>query len=515
MLPFGCDPAGADIATIWSQLPPSGIADSSAAVVVRLTSDVTLAVGGHIAGVGRSDDVWSSADNGETWTLAADAPGFGPRIYHMAVALIDGSALVMGGTDGETGDPALWPHFNDLWRSSDGGESWTPLNPLTRWSGRRGGAATVMPGSGEVIVAGGMTPALVGDVWASTDGGHTWSQRSDGEFPARAFLGLVGLAGGTVVVAGGYDGSAGLSDVHRSTDGGVTFTALVAAGWGTRYQHVMVGMFGSLFVAGGFGDAGAEVDVWRSDDAGSSWQLVVADAGWAMMEHGVALASGELLLARGVDEVWLGSGGSPPSWSWHDGDCAALKYGLCGAPLVSGTDISVVLPAAAGHVQPPNSVGATASTLYLPPVPKLVAWHADATITNDNVIVLNVTFSQGVEGLLPEHFTVDAGAFGVAQRDIAGAGRVYNLNVTLTGTCPACPSNYHASPSLSGEAFCVRVIPALAPWHEQVRACAPYALASIHSEAANGYLSSVLPVGHQYWCVLVPHACCASVVDVL
>ena len=58
-------------------------------------------------------DIWGSDDEGVTWELVSEQPGFSPRSGHGVVKAANGDLLVIAG----------WPHLHDLWASGDGGES--------------------------------------------------------------------------------------------------------------------------------------------------------------------------------------------------------------------------------------------------------------------------------------------------------------------------------------------------------------------------------------------------------
>ena len=62
-------------------------------------------------------DVWGSDDDGATWELVADEPGFSPRSGHGVVVAPNGDLLVVAG----------WPHLHDMWASSDEGGTFVKI----------------------------------------------------------------------------------------------------------------------------------------------------------------------------------------------------------------------------------------------------------------------------------------------------------------------------------------------------------------------------------------------------
>jgi hypothetical protein len=55
------------------------------------------------------NDVWRSTDLGTTWTQVNASAGWSPRTGHSSVAIRDGSIVFMGGFNGPS-------EFNDVWR---------------------------------------------------------------------------------------------------------------------------------------------------------------------------------------------------------------------------------------------------------------------------------------------------------------------------------------------------------------------------------------------------------------
>lgn len=113
-------------------------------------------------------DVWRSGDGGVSWSLLlADAP-WQPRAAHGVVTAHDWLWL-FGGVTGSLDTPHLNPKLRDVWRSLDG-VSWEVVTPAAPWAPRSHFAAVVHNSS--LVMLGGETEAgVTAEVWTSEDGG--------------------------------------------------------------------------------------------------------------------------------------------------------------------------------------------------------------------------------------------------------------------------------------------------------------------------------------------------------
>lgn len=128
--------------------------------------------------------------------------------------------------------------------------------------------------------------AANGDVWKSMDGGSTWTEVS----PSTPWtVGTCIYADQLIVLAGGNDGAADDYGVKRSTDGGATWSnaKFGTAGSGVTGMVSQIIRFQDDLLA--FTAAG----IWRSTDDGLSWSLVEATTGFVrgvMDDNGFGVA---------------------------------------------------------------------------------------------------------------------------------------------------------------------------------------------------------------------------------
>ncbi|MEN6512906.1 kelch repeat-containing protein [Methanoculleus sp.] len=288
----------------WTeQTANAGWAARSGHSSVVLPDGSIVLMGGSDKTTTYRNDTWRSTDGGATWTLVNASAGWTGRAMSTSVATPDSSIVLMGGFD-DTYDFIR----NDVWRSTDGGATWTLVNPHAAWPERFFATGIATP-DGSILLAGGFGWSGTGplnDTWRSDDRGATWTLvNASSGWAGRYGHAAVATPDGSVVLMGGGSRSSStdlLNDTWRSTDGGATWTlANASSGWTARQGHTAVAMpDGSIVVAAGW-DGNGRNDMWRSTDRGATWTLVNPDAGWtARQAHSsVAMPDGSILLMGG------------------------------------------------------------------------------------------------------------------------------------------------------------------------------------------------------------------------
>ena len=253
--------------------------------LVAIGSDMYV-IGGD-DGTKNLNDVWKSSNGGQTWskvntgTTGANTL-FSARYAHSSVA-IGSDIYVIGGYD-ETN------YFNDVWKSTNGGQTWTQVatgstGANTLFSARQF-SSLVAVGSDMYVIGGEDGTQNLNDVWKSTNGGQTWTQVATGStgantlFSARAGHSSVAI-GSDIYVIGGFSGLRNLNDVWKSTNGGQTWTKVATGSTGAntlfpaRNSHSSVAIGSDIYVIGGFRGGTINLnDVWKSTNGGQTWSKV-------------------------------------------------------------------------------------------------------------------------------------------------------------------------------------------------------------------------------------------------
>jgi len=240
---------------------------------MNVMSDDSIVVMGGYGGISTLyNDVWHSVNNGVTWHQhTTGSPWWSVRANHVGVLTHAGVLLLIGG-----GYQGSSTYYNDVYYSTDYGQTWGLKTAAGEFSGRLSHAGCVLADN-TIIISGGYNYSnWMNDVWKSVNGGITWTQQTaSAEWSDRAWHSMITLPDDSILLTGGRYSSTAYNDVWRSVDEGQSWTELDAsADWGGRYGHSMVILSDDSIILTGGSDA---YDIWRSIDNGTSWSNVVSD----------------------------------------------------------------------------------------------------------------------------------------------------------------------------------------------------------------------------------------------
>ena len=295
--------------------------------VVEMNGDLYV-IGGNAAD-GRKNDVWKSSDNGQNWVeVLADNPNpgnnqFTPRSSHRIVVKND-VIYVIGGFD--------TANTNDVWKSTDG-ETWEEVlrhtnNPGNNQFTPRRRHQVVVKDDEMYLIGGNGNSARLNDVWKSTDNGETWEEVTENAaFTARQDHQVV-VKGSEMYLIGGSATDERKNDVWKSTNG-ETWTLVISnnnnltddSHFSPRWGHQVVVKDDQMYLIGGTDSGGNKNDVWKSN--GGTWTLVISHdetpAGTqfsARNTHQVVVLDDDMYLISGIvgtdertNDVWKSTDG--------------------------------------------------------------------------------------------------------------------------------------------------------------------------------------------------------------
>lgn len=271
---------------LWESLGPSNIGG-------RVTDVATGAAGGspvtYLAAA--SGGVWKTADAGATWEPVFDGNG-ALSIGALAVDPGDANVLYVGTGEANPGGGSLAYDGNGIWKTVDGGSSWTHLGLEATGSF---GRLAVDPARPERVFAAAMgrlfSPNAERGLYRSLDAGDHWTNvlflddstgcvdlAIDPSDPDRVFA----VTWERTRRAHTRDYGGPSSGIYRSTDGGDTWTRLAG---GLPEPPVEVGRIGiaisasdpQVVVASYSDPAGFAMGFYRSTDGGDTWTLLPRD----------------------------------------------------------------------------------------------------------------------------------------------------------------------------------------------------------------------------------------------
>eukprot|EP01029_Cantina_marsupialis_P028644 TRINITY_DN777818_c0_g1_i1.p1 TRINITY_DN777818_c0_g1~~TRINITY_DN777818_c0_g1_i1.p1 ORF type:complete len:721 (+),score=148.07 TRINITY_DN777818_c0_g1_i1:133-2295(+) len=209
------------------------------------------------------NDVWSSVDGGESWSLVTAKAEFSPRDT-TSLIVFKNNLWLFGGLSGTT-------TMNDIWSSADG-KSWVKTVNDAPWAPRHFHSVVEFNNvlyltCGERIDHG--YQIVFNDIWKSEDG-LKWSLlKEHTSFPPRAFQNVVVFNSELFLLGGGLFEESGTSspvshvfdDFYTSLDG-INWTSYRKAPWSARDGMSAVILRDAMFLMGGQTGTVALDQIW-------------------------------------------------------------------------------------------------------------------------------------------------------------------------------------------------------------------------------------------------------------
>ena len=220
--------------------------------------------------------VWRSTDGGATFVeKGAGLPGAASSRARPEVAVAPSDPSRVYALFSDTSNLQV-----DMAASTDGGDSWTPLNLAAKkvnilsTQGNYFSDMAVDPSDPNVVYAGGL------DLWKTIDGGATWTQLSRWQ---GVGYGFPYVHADQHAIAFASDGSAYFSTdggLYRTTNGGQSFTSLNRGLVTMQFYNICTTPVTPDLVLGGAQDNGTSLRV-----QGSEYREVIGGDGFGCLAH--------------------------------------------------------------------------------------------------------------------------------------------------------------------------------------------------------------------------------------
>ena len=318
----------------WSSLGPAPIRGSFYGGTASGRVDaIVVAPSGKIFIGSAGGGVWSSTDGGAHWVTHTDQVSSGLAIGALALDPTNPQVIYAGTGEGDNCGDCFYG--GGVLKSTDGGATWTVLNPGGQFTGIDFTGLAVDPSDAQHLYA-----ATTGGLYESPDGGASWDQPSGtGDVTDAASAVMVDSAHAATV----YVATPGLG-IQESTDGGANFTTLggglpAAASFGVTalamgtpsgtYPNADQTLYAAVALNGAIDPSGGELSLFSSQDGGASWTQLTIPAytnqsyafgtggnDQASYDNTLAVdpANPSHVIAGGISSIESTDGGS----SWND-----------------------------------------------------------------------------------------------------------------------------------------------------------------------------------------------------
>jgi Divergent InlB B-repeat domain/Calx-beta domain/Viral BACON domain/Bacterial pre-peptidase C-terminal domain len=273
--------------TGWTWLGPGNVGGRIRSIVVHPSDPQTMWVGSVGGGV------WKTTNGGTSWSALND---FMANLAVSCMAIDPGNPNVLYAGTGEGFFNIDALRGAGMFKTTDGGTTWTQLTSTTSSSWYYVNRIAINPSNGQIILA-----ATNTGIWRSTDAGTTWSQRATTSMIDINF----NPTDGNKCIASGNQGA------RYSTDGGLTWNTATGVPTNGRIEvayslNTPAIVYASVFVNSG--------EVYRSDNGGQSYVLVntglsyLDGQGWYDNIIWVDPTNSNIVIVGGID-LWRSTDG--------------------------------------------------------------------------------------------------------------------------------------------------------------------------------------------------------------
>lgn len=243
--------------TTWSPLGPQPINSNQTPGLVsgRITAEAVNPTNSNDIWVGAADGgLWHSTDGGAHWSSVTDSQ---PTLSVGAIAIdpTNASIIYVGTGEANSNGDAYWGV--GVLKSTDSGATWTNYG-LSDFGGLGIGKIAIDPANSQIVLLSAVIDAFPGPpsgpaniatemgIWRSTDGGSSWTHVLTGASPSTPGTDVVFDPAKPSIVFAGLGGNSSASGVYKSTNSGQTWTRISSGiPTGTGIERVSLGISSS------------------------------------------------------------------------------------------------------------------------------------------------------------------------------------------------------------------------------------------------------------------------------
>jgi hypothetical protein len=348
----------ADGGSSWTEVTSSVGWSARRGARLAATNDRLLLIGGltRIASGSlsniRANDVWySTSATLSAWF--AESPNGKAGRFGGAMASSGGVIFLIGGSNGAF-------LMNDVWRTSDQGQTWTMVVEHAAWDARTEHTATST--SNRIVLFGGLLNdgTASAQTWMYHPGlsgaaAENWVELEITGPSARFEHAAATIRSAKILLCGGFDGTNYFNDTWALEWTSVLWSACAwrqvssSAPWSARSQHAFVRLSSThdnCLLVGGRNASGPLRDVWMFNNSSESWSAIVESAPWsARFSHVAALLPDDTIILHGgtggdgeyMADAWRCEDGVGEQWTQVDfSDSMAGRIEHCALALSNG-----------------------------------------------------------------------------------------------------------------------------------------------------------------------------------
>ena len=269
---------------------------------IAMSDNGQIAYAGQVSRDTDTAKIWKSTDGAVTWSVLSASPAM--NSWRDVVTSADGTKIVAYGFLNGT-------YTTKLWHSSDAGETWSELvnSPNREYSD------LAMSSNGQVILAGTKMRGL----FRSTNGGNTWTEIEPLSVSGAWWTGVTMSSDGLKMMASHVHGS-----LWQSVNGGTNWSEMPGTNL-MNWWHIAMSADGSRALAVNddqdHTSAGAAEGAWLSVNSGATWtrSSITTPLGRAAISRdgstmAVSLYGSEVRVSRDSGATWESAGVGTHGW---------------------------------------------------------------------------------------------------------------------------------------------------------------------------------------------------------